>query len=134
MQLVRFTPAMLLPLALLAACGASSPTSTEPSAPTSGWLTLQLSSPSTNDGAVQFAISGPAIDSVSIIGYDGFAATDHGTVNLVVTGQIGNGDIARIHVADLTATSQYHATVAAAAARVTYALATLDGYRAVLVR
>jgi hypothetical protein len=127
---------MLLPLALLAACGASSPTSTptEPTPPTSGWLTLQLATPSSNDGAVQFAISGPAIDSVSIIGYDGFAAADHGTVNLVVTGQIGNGDIARIHVADLSATNQYHATVAAAAARVTYALTALDGYRAVLVR
>jgi hypothetical protein len=133
-QLARFAPAMLLPLALLAACGASTPTSTDPTTPTSGWLTLQLTTPSTNDGAVQFAISGPAIDSVTIISYDGFAAASNGTVNLVVTGQIGNGDIARIHVADLSAALQYHATVAAAAARVTYALATLDGYRAVLVR
>lgn len=140
MPFLRSTSSFVLALALaasLAACGSSTPTGATPPpppGPTGGWLTLQLTTPSSNDGAVQFAITGPAIDSVSIIGYDGFSAADNGTMNLVVTGQVGNGDIARIHVPDLSLTVQYRATVAAAAARQTYALEAVDGYRAVLVR
>lgn len=140
MQLARFTPAFLVPLAaltLLAACGADTPTAsspTPPSPPTGGWLTLQLTTPTNNDGAVQFSITGPSIDSVSIIGYDGFSAASNGATNLVVTGQVANGDVARIHVPDLSVTVLYRADVVAAAARQTYLLQRLDGYRAVLVR
>jgi hypothetical protein len=128
----------LVPLALfaLAACSSNSttaPTATPPG-PTGGWLTLQLTTPRTNDGAVQFSVTGPAIDSVKIVTYDGFATIDNGTANLIVTGQVGNGDIARVFVPDLSLTSQYQASVAAAAVRGTYALQALDGYRAVLVR
>ena len=137
MNCIRHTWCKLVPLVLfaLAACNSSStlPT-TPPPGPTSGWLTLQLSTPRTDDGAVQFSVSGPAIDSVKIISYDGFAAIENGSANLLVTGVVGSGDVARIYVPDLSHTSQYRATVAAAAARGTYALQVLDGYRAVLVR
>ena len=137
MHCIRRTFAKLVPLVLfaLAACNSSSilPT-TPPPAPTGGWLTLQLATPRTDDGAVQFSVSGPAIDSVKIVSYDGFATIDNGNANLIVTGQVGNGDVARIFVPDLSHTSQYQATVAAAAVRGTYVLQALDGYRAVLVR
>lgn len=83
---------------------------------------------------MQFSVSGPAIDSVKIVSYDGFATINNGTANLIVTGRVGNGDVARVFVPDLSLTSQYQASVAAAAARGTYALQVLDGYRAVLVR
>ena len=134
MLLARLTPAFVL---VLAACGSSASSTTAPPPPpvqTDGWLTLQLTSPTGNDGAVQFAVTGPGIDSVKIVGYDGFATTDNGVANLLVTGEIGNGDIARIHVPDVSLTLQYHATVAAAAARGTYNLQLLDGYRATLIR
>jgi hypothetical protein len=138
MNPIRNTFGRLAPLALfaLAACGSSSATSptTPPPAPTGGWLTLQLSSPNGDDGAVQFSVSGPTIDSVKLVSYDGFATIDNGTANLIVTGQVGNGDVARIFVPDLALTSQYRVSVAAAAARGTYALQSLDGYRAVMVR
>jgi len=49
-------------------------------------------------------------------------------------GAIANGDIARVFVPDLSLTSQYQASVAAAAVRGTYALQSLAGYRVVLVR
>jgi hypothetical protein len=128
----------VFPLALfaLAACSSGTATgpTTPPPAPTGGWLTLQLATPHSDDGAVQFSVSGPAIDSVKLVSYDGFATIDNGTANLIVTGQVGNGDIARVFVPDLSLTSQYQASVAAAAVRGTYALQSLDGYRVVLVR
>ena len=138
MNPIQHTVCKLAPLALfaLAACSSSSATTTTtpPPPPTGGWLTLQLSTPRTDDGAVQFSVSGPAIDSVKLVSYDGFATIDNGTANLIVTGQVGNGDIARVFVPDLSLTSQYRASIAAAAARGTYALQALDGYRVVLVR
>jgi hypothetical protein len=138
MNRIRNTFCKLVPLTLfvLAACSSNSATvpTTPPPAPTGGWLTVQLTTPRSDDGAVQFSVTGPAIDSVKIVSYDGFATIDNGTANLIVTGQVGNGDIARVFVPDLSLTLQYQATVAAAAARGTYALQALDGYRAVLVR
>src|SRR5262249_47648391 len=109
-----------------AACGSSSPTGPVapnlPSTPTSGWLTLQLVTPHTNDGAVQFVVSGPGIDSVKAPDYNAFAQSDGTTANLIVTGQVGNGTVGRIFIPDLSKSSQYQASVVAAAARTSYAL------------
>src|SRR5262249_53183092 len=116
-------------------CSSGSATdSTSPSGPTAGWLTVQLNSPRTDDGAVQLAITGPRIDSVKLVNYDGFNTTTGTSVNLVVTGSISNGDLARIYVPDVSRTTEYQASVSAAAARDTYALQDLSGYRAILVR
>jgi hypothetical protein len=125
-------PALLL---ALAACSpAAVAVTTPPPGPTGGWLTLQLTTPRTDDGAVQFSVNGPGIDSVKILTYNGFATADASGTNLVVTGLVTSGDIARIHVTDLNYTTSYQSTVAAAAARQSYHLQSLDGYRAVLVR
>jgi hypothetical protein len=126
-----YLPALLL---ALTACSAEVAATTPPPAAKDGWLTLQLITPRTDDGAVQFNVTGPAIDSVSVVTYNGFATVNAGAANLVVTGQVGNGDVARVHVPDVSLAAAYHATVSAAAARQTYALQPLDGYRAVLVR
>ena len=127
----------LVPLGLLALAACSSQSATTPTTPppasTGGWLTLQLATPRTDDGAVQFNVSGPAIDSVKVVDYDGFATINDGSADLLVTGAVCSGDVARIFVPDLSLTSQYRASVSAAA-RATYALQALDGYRAVLVR
>lgn len=123
-------------VALLAACSGQAATapSVTPTTPADGWLTLQLSTPNRNDGAVQFSVSGPGIDSVDVLGYNGIATVDAGGANLVVTGQVTTGDVARIHVTNLAYTSSYQATVVAAAANASYNLQQLTGYRAVLVR
>lgn len=122
----------------LVACGGGSSDSTGPSpvAPSAqpGWLTLELDTPAANDGAVQFAISGPAIDTVTAVGYNGTSAVTPTSAQLVVTGAVTDGAVARIFVKDLRKANEYRAWIVAAAARGTYQLQATDGYRAVLVR
>ena len=121
--------------AMLGACSSEVATvPTAPSGPTGGWLTVQLTTPRSDDGAVQLSVSGPAIDSVKIVSYDGFESHTATQADLVATGNIVSGDMARIHVPDLSRTTEYHASVSAAAARDSYALQDLGGYRVVLVR
>ena len=120
---------------LLGACSADVATApTPPAGPTGGWLTVQLNTPREDDGAVQLSVIGPRIDSVKLVRYDGFENHSSDQVDFVATGNITSGDLARIFVPDLSRTTEYHVSVSAAAARDTYALQTLDGYRAVLVR
>ena len=136
MQLLRFVPA--LTIAALAGCSSESATGSsipESIPPTPGWLTVQLTTPNSDDGAVQLAVTGPAADSVIIVNYDGFAARAADVVNIVVDGQITSGEIARIHVPDTGLANQYQASVSAAAIRDTYQLqSTILGYRATVVR
>jgi hypothetical protein len=128
-------PLIMLLAVLAGAC--SSETATGPATPpaqTAGWLTVQLTTPRTDDGAVQLSVAGPGIDSIAIVGYDGFATHTTTAGDLVATGIIVSGDVARILVPDLSRTTEYQVVVTAAAARDSYALQQLAGYRAVLVR
>lgn len=124
-------------VALATACAGGSSV-TGPSEPTPtitpGWLTLQLDTPRSNDGAVQLLVTGPGIDDAKAVGYDGYAAVVNGTANLLVTGAITGGTVAQVHVADVSRANEYQASIVAAAVRSTYALQDLTGYRAVLVR
>lgn len=122
---------------LLAACGASSPTGSTPVTPvtaTSGWLTIQLATPRSDDGAVQLSVNGPGIDSARVVGYDGFTVVGGASADMVVTGAIGNGTIARVFLRDLSRAGDVRATVSAAAARGSYSLQELTGYRALVIR
>ena len=120
----------------LTACGAELPTSPTPvvTPPTAGWLTVQLTTPRSDDGAVQLHVSGPSVDSVDVTGYPGFATVTNGAADLVVTGAIASGTVARIHVADPARASEYRGSVVAAAARGTFAVQDITNYRAALVR
>ena len=119
----------------LGACSSAVATApSTPAGPTGGWLTVQLTTPRSDDGAVQLSVTGPAIDSVKILTYDGFETHTATGTDFVATGNITSGDLARIHVPDLSRTTEYHASVSAAAARDSYELQSLTGYRAVLVR
>lgn len=119
---------------LLAACGAQGPTESTPVSPTSGWLTVQLVTPQGDDGAVQVSVRGPGIDSAKVVGFDGFSVISSSSADMVVTGALTSGTIAQVHIRDLSRTSEVHATVSAAAARGSYALQNLSGYRAVVIR
>ena len=134
----RIGSALIVTTALvLGACSSDTAALTGPSTPagpTGGWLTVQLTTPNTNDGAVQLSITGPEIDSVKLVGYQGFNTTTGSEADLVATGTIASGDIARVYVPDLSKTGAYQATVSAAAASGTFVLQSLAGYRAVLVR
>ena len=135
--IARSRPAMLSTAAflVLGACSAETVTSVPtPAAPTGGWLTAQLTTPNNNDGAVQFSLAGPRIDSIKLATEDGFETHSATQADVIVTGTVTAGNLARIYVPDLSRTTEYRASVSAAATRDNYALQPLDGYRVVLVR
>lgn len=119
---------------LLVGCGAGSPAGGDQSA-TPGWLTIQLSSPNSDDGAVQLRISGPGIDSVvPQAPFDGFGTASGNTGHVVLTGVIGSGNVARFRVADVNRATAYSVSTVAAAQRGTFALRSTASYRATVVR
>lgn len=125
---------------VLTACGANSGTgpsnSTTPPPPTPGWLTVQLTTPNSNDGAVQLRVTGPSIDTIATDArYGGVGQASSGAADLIVTGSIVGGTVARFRVADVNRSSSYSVRVVAAAQRSTWALrGNLADYRAVIVR
>lgn len=133
----RLVPVLSL-LLLLAACGASSPagpdTGEQPATP--GWLTVQLTTPYADDGALQMRVTGPSIDSIAPeASYDGFGTVSSGIGDVVITGALANGNVARFRVSDVTRASQYTVSVVAAAQQTTYALRTNNAvYGTVIVR
>lgn len=129
----------LLAVAFLTACGGNDPTqSTTPpisASATPGWLAIELDSPNSNDGAVQIAVTGPAMSEVSVVApFDGLGTLSGSSAILVVTGTIRDGVVARIRVPDIAKSTQYSATVQAAAVKESYLLQTLTGYRATVTR
>lgn len=121
-----------------AAGGAPTVPDTPPPPPVtgvSGWLTIQLTTPNSTDGAVQLAVSGPGADSVRAVSpYTGYGVITSGSGHVVVAGSIVAGAVARVWVRDVSKSGQVVASVSAAAARGTYALSNLSGYRATVVR
>lgn len=89
--------------------------------PTAAALNLSLASPNTDDGAVLLTISGGLVDSVEAVGYTIYTARQGPeTLRLIVTGDLGSGPLARIHVPDSRLASRYSARVSQVASRVTY--------------
>ncbi len=81
---------------------------------------MQLSSPNDDDGAVLIAIYGGPVDSVESIGYPIYSARSADTLKLIVTGSLGSGPIARIHVPDNREVARYVTRIGQVAARRTY--------------
>lgn len=125
---------------VLSACGAdggSGPSLTGPddSAPVPGWLTVQVSMPHSDNGAIQLRVGGAKVDSIhAVTPYDGFGAVVDGVGRVVVTGNLAGGNLVRFKVPDVGAASRYHVTVEAAAQREDFQLRDLAGYQAVVVR
>lgn len=132
--------ALLLLLLLAISCGGddlASPTTPQPgpSPAVAGWLSVMLTTPNADDGAIQLSLSGAPIDSLELSGNPGFAALVDGAGRLLVTGNIRSGVVARIWVPDLRAAARYHGSVDAAAARSSYALQDLSrGYAVQVTR
>ena len=93
-----------------------------PSSAVAGWVSIVLTTPNANDGAVQLSLAGPPIDSLELSGARGFATLANGGAQLLVTGEIRSGVVARMWVPNTRATASYLGTVQAAAARSTYQL------------
>ena len=122
----------LVPLALLslaASCGDGGPTG--PAGPVPGVLKIALTTPNADDGALLFTVSGGRISTVdaAAAGYQIYTAQpDTLTTRILVTGDIGAGEVVRIHVPDTRSAAAYHATIAQAASRATFAQRVLAGY------
>jgi hypothetical protein len=122
----------LLPLllALLAgACGDGGPTG--PAGPTPGVLKVALTTPNADDGALLLTISGGRVSTVDAAstGYQVYTAQpDTVTTRVLVTGDLAAGEVVRIHVPDTRSVAAYHATIAQAASRTTFAQRALTGY------
>lgn len=132
-------PLVLLLLVLLAtACGTgelANPHTPDAERATPGWVSLNLTTPRTDDGAVQMSVLGPAMDSLQLSGTGGFASLSGGVARFLFTGNIASGVVARMWVPDTRKTSIYVATVDQAAARKTYQLQDVSqGYTARVTR
>jgi hypothetical protein len=90
--------------------------------PTAAALTVSLSSPNGDDGAVLLTVSGGPVDSVEAVGYRVYTAqVSAETLRVIITGSISSGPVARIHVPDSRQVSRYSAEIGQVATRVTYA-------------
>ncbi len=128
-------PVFAIPaILLLAACGGSPTGASDVQPGTPGWLTVELTTPNSDDGAVQLHITGPSVDSVVAASpYNGFGQASGGTADVVLTGTIRTGTVARFRVGDISRSSQYRVSVTGAAQRGSYALRSTGGYRTAVV-
>lgn len=119
---VRPTVAFAL---LFAACGGDSATT-----PTPGTLSLRLSTPNGNDGAMVVVVSGGAITAVNAAaGLEVVPQVDGAGTHLLVVGDIAAGVIATIDVPDISRASAYAVTIEQVADRLTFALLDAAPYR-----
>ncbi|MFL5448001.1 MAG: hypothetical protein ACJ8A6_10410 [Gemmatimonadales bacterium] len=93
----------------------------QPSAPVAAALQVSLSTPFNDEGALLFTVTGGRVDSVDAPGYTLYTSRpDPATLQVILTGNLSSGIVARIHIPDERVGSQYSATVSQAAARETY--------------
>ena len=125
----RFRYLALAALTLLVAnCSSSSGNG---SGPVPGFLTLTLSTPNANDGAVLLKVQGGAIDSVvgGAMVASGSYVINPTFTRVVAAGTIVDGIIARIHVPDVGLAASYSATVEQASIRTApFTQQNLSGY------
>ena len=126
MSRVRWTFAMAAVLSLAAACS-DDPTS---GAPRAGTLIVSLTSPHSDDGAMTFEVSGPAIDSAVAVNPSLrlFTRREGGSAVVgAVVGALANGAVVRLYVPNGSAAG-YTATVLEVADRQDILRASLAGY------
>jgi hypothetical protein len=110
-----------------------------PTGPSAGALSLSLTTPNADDGAVLLAVSGGPVDSITAAGgykvYGGAAAAPAGApLRVIVRGDLAAGTIARVWVPDVGAVGSYRVTIEQAAARATYQQRAVAGYAGTVVR
>jgi hypothetical protein len=120
-------PHLWLAAILLAGCSNST-------GPAAGVLNLTVESPHQDDGGIMLSIHGGPVDSVEAVGYVIHSARTADSVKMIVTGDLGSGVIARVHIPDSRQSSQYSAQIKQAAARRTYAQRDPADYTVSLVR
>jgi hypothetical protein len=86
-------------------------------------LSLGFAGSVADAGAVLLTISGGPVDSVEAPGFGIYSSrADANTLRLIITGAIGTGSIAQVHIPDSRSASLYLVSVQQVAAPATYAL------------
>ena len=93
-----------------------------------GLLTISLTTPNTNDGALFFTVSGGAFDSLTSSFNMFTTANASNSQSAIITGSITGGAVATFWVLERDNASSYTATVQQAAVRSTYAQQSTTGY------
>jgi hypothetical protein len=115
-------------IAMASGCGGAVEVA-PPYVPKPGALSAVLVTPNANDGAVLFSIAGGPIDSITAGGARLAGDTKSGS-GLLALGPVQNGaGLALVWVPDVGKMSSYTGTVVQAAARGTYALQSISGYK-----
>ena len=119
----------LLPLGAALALGLLCSCTSEPAGPIQATLNVILGTPNADDGAVLFTIAGGPVDSVEAAGFAVYSAhVDANTYHVIVTGELGSGPVARIHIPDGRDILRYSATIDQIAVRATYQQRDRNGY------
>lgn len=101
--------------------------------PVAGALNVNISSPHLDDGAFMLSVYGGPVDSVESVGFTIYSLRTADSVKFIVTGSLGSGRVARIHIPDGRQASRYAAKISQVAARVSYAPRDPAGYSAALL-
>jgi hypothetical protein len=88
--------------------------------PVAGALVVSVASPQHDDGALMLSVYGGPVDSVESVGFPIYSIHSADSVKLIVTGSLGSGAVARIHIPDGRQASRYSAKVTQVAARLSY--------------
>ncbi|NIR43811.1 MAG: hypothetical protein GWN99_07625 [Gemmatimonadetes bacterium] len=116
----------------LACDGDSTGTNGGNGGPVPGSLIVSLTTPNTDDGAVQLTVSGGTIDGVSLAtgtGYRFFSHESSATsFSIIVAGDIAAGPLASISVPDVNAADSYSAALVAVADRSNQIVSPTTGY------
>lgn len=121
--------ALALGALLLAPCGGDSTGGGNNNQPTSGWLSLRLTTPNTDDGGVFITVTGPDIDSVRTS--HTFLVTrrqSESSVRVVIGGFLSAGQIGQILVPDTRQAAQYSVSIQEVAARAIWQQRPVTGY------
>lgn len=117
---------------LLSSCGGDSPNggTGPPIDPTNpGFVSVRLSTPNADDGALLLTLSGGAADSLTAsVGELFFSETGTNTFRIMIAGPLTNGAVARFWMADRRDVAQYTAAVEQVAVRDTYEQRDIGSY------
>ena len=129
---IRITVAGLA-LAVALACGGDGGT-TGPTGPTAGLLTLTLTTPNADDGAILLSVTGPSMTQVAASDVSlYFRSVQTGTTaTAVLVGDIRGGSLLTFRVPDVDAAGSYSATIQQVADRGDALRGSLSGYSLVV--
>lgn len=121
---------VVMALALGLVAGTACSDDEEPTGPTAGTLSVTLTTPNMDDGAILFEVTGPDIASVTVTVPEHYThvGQDGSTLTIVIVGDIEPGLIVGFDVPDISAVASYTAIVTQVADRTNELRSDLAGY------